>query len=557
MPTVHFICAAMNQEIQEGVLRAHDVRTRFPPEPNGHLHIGHAKSICVNFGLAQQYGGRCHLRFDDTNPITEQAEYVAAIQECVRWLGFQWHNSCYFASDYFDDLYRFAVYLIEHHLAYVDSQDPDDMQRGRGTLTQAGCNGPYRDRSVAENQQMFEKMRAGDFAEGHCVVRLKIDMASPNMNMRDPAIYRIRYARHHRLGYKWCIYPLYDYAHCISDALEGITHSICTLEFEDHRPLYDWILTTLQKGGLLTLPLPTQIEFARLNVTHTVTSKRKLSLLVEKKIVHGWDDPRLLTLSGVRRRGYTPAAIRNFCERIGVTKSESWVELQYLEECVREDLNVQAARAIAILNPLKVIMTNCAPHTQEWCDAACHPQYPERGTRTLLWSRELWIEREDFMEHADHSFFRLTLGGDVRLRYAYIIHCDQIVYDESGQMVALQCSYDVATKSGTPGSQRKVKGNIHWLSCQTARPARIRLYTPLLSQEKPDDDFIHCVAEQSCQELLGYIEPALADIPPETRVQFERQGYFVADRWDHTAHHPVFNQIVSLKAAKKKETLKK
>src|SRR5512139_1242874 len=462
------------------------VVTRFPPEPNGYLHYGHAKSIILNFGLAAENGGRCHLRFDDTNPLKEETEYVASIEEAVRWLGYDWGPHLYHASDYYDRLYAFAEWFIEHGLAYVDSQSAEEMRATRGTLTEAGIASPWRERSAAESLDLFRRMRAGEFPDGAHILRLKIDMASPNINMRDPGIYRIRHASHHRTGDKWCIYPLYDYTHCISDALERITHSICTLEFQDHRPLYDWILEKLADGGQLARPLPQQYEFARLNLTYVVLSKRRLIELVAKGQVDGWDDPRMPTLVGARRRGFTPEGFRIFAERIGVSKADSWIDMSVLEDCMREDLNARAQRRIAVLDPLKLVIDNYPEGATEECHAPNHPQRPEQGRRALPFSRELWIEREDFSEAPPKGYFRLSPGAEVRLRYGYVIRCTGADKDADGNVVAVHCTYDPSTRSGTPGAEaRKVKGNIHWLSADEAVPAEVRLYDRLFRVPYP------------------------------------------------------------------------
>jgi glutaminyl-tRNA synthetase len=524
------------------------VATRFPPEPNGYLHIGHAKSICLNFGLALEYRGVCHMRFDDTNPLKEEQEYVDSILDSVRWLGFDWGEHLYYASDYFERLYAFAEYLIEHGNAYVDSLSADAMREHRGTLTAPGRESPYRMRSAAENLDLLRRMRAGEFPDGAHVLRAKIDMASPNINLRDPVIYRIRHAAHHRTGDKWCIYPMYDYTHCISDALEKITHSICTLEFEDHRPLYDWVLDELGE------PLPwhsRQYEFARLNLTYTVLSKRKLIELVEGNYVDGWDDPRMPTLVGARRRGFTPEAIRLFCERIGVAKADSVIEMTILEDCVREDLNERAPRAIAVLDPLKLIIDNYPQDQEEDCLAPNHPQKPELGKRAVRFARELWIERDDFMENPSKGYFRLSPGAEVRLRYAYIVKCIGVDKDAQGNVIAVRCTYDPETRSGTPGAeQRKVKGNIHWLSARHAREAEVRLYDRLFKVPNPgagERDYKLDLNPDSKKIIRAHVEPMLVDAKPEDRFQFERHGYFVADIKDHRADSPVFNRAVTLR----------
>jgi glutaminyl-tRNA synthetase len=524
------------------------VETRFPPEPNGYLHIGHAKSICLNFGIAQDYGGVCHLRFDDTNPEKEAQEYVDSICESVIWLGFDWGKHLYYSSDYFDQLYEFAEYLIVRGNAYVESLSTDEIREFRGTLTSPGKNSPYRERPVTENLDLFRRMKAGEFADGQYVLRAKIDMASPNINMRDPVIYRIRHVHHQRTGDQWCIYPMYDYTHCISDALERITHSLCTLEFEDHRPLYDWVLNQLVDK----VPChPQQIEFARLNLTYTVMSKRKLIELVENKLVDGWDDPRLSTLAGVRRRGFTPHSIRLFAERIGISKADSWIDISILEDCLREDLNERAPRRIAILKPLKLIIDNYPEDLQEDCFAPNHPQKPEWGRRPIPFSRTLYIERDDFMEIPTKGYFRLSLGAEVRLRYAFIVKCVQVDKNAQGEIEAIHCTYDPATKSGTAGSEsRKVKGNIHWLSAQHAQQAEVRLYDRLFADPYPDSgnkDYKTSLNPDSKQTITAYVESSLRDVQPEQSFQFERNGYFVADRYDMKLGRPVFNRAVTLR----------
>ncbi len=524
------------------------VATRFPPEPNGYLHIGHAKSICINFGLARDYGGECHMRFDDTNPEKEEQEYVDSILESVRWLGFDWGEHLYYASDYFDKLYEFAEYLIRQGKAYVDSLSAEEIRDYRGTLTEPGRNSPYRDRPVEENLDLFRRMRAGEFPDGAHVLRLKIDMTSPNINLRDPVIYRIRHAPHHRTGNRWCIYPLYDYAHCISDALERITHSICTMEFEDHRALYDWILDELAE----VLPWHSrQYEFSRLNLLYTVLSKRKLIELVEGGHVDGWDDPRMPTLVGCRRRGYTPEGIRLFVERIGVSKQESWIDMTVLEDCIREDLNERAPRRIAVLDPLKLVIVNYPEEREETCRAPNHPQKPELGTRELPFCRELWIERDDFMEHPPKGFFRLSPGAEVRLRYAYLVKCVDVKKDAEGRVVEVHCTYDPQTRSGTPGAEsRKVKGNIHWLSARHAVAAEVRLYDRLFSVPHPGAggrDYREDLNPHSKRVIRAWVEPLAAAAQPEERFQFERHGYFVADLRDHAPGRPVFNRSVTLR----------
>ena len=524
------------------------VETRFPPEPNGYLHIGHAKSICLNFGVARDYNGVCHLRFDDTNPEKEAQEYVDSICDNVSWLGFDWGEHLYYSSDYFDQLYEFAEYLITQGKAYVESLSAEEIREYRGTLTSPGKNSPYRDRPIAENLDLFRRMKAGEFPDGQYVLRAKIDMASPNINMRDPVIYRIRHVHHQRTGNQWCIYPMYDYTHCISDALERITHSLCTLEFEDHRPLYDWVLDQLVDK----VPChPQQIEFARLNLTYTVMSKRKLIELVEGKLVDGWDDPRLSTLAGVRRRGFTPRSIRLFAERIGISKADSWIDMSVLEDCLREDLNERAPRRIAILKPLKLIIDNYPEGQQEDCFAPNHPQKPEWGKRTIPFSKVLYIERDDFMEVPAKGYFRLSPGAEVRLRYAFIVKCVQVDKNAQGEIEAIHCTYDPETKSGTPGADsRKVKGNIHWLSASHAHAAEVRLYDRLFTDPHPDSggkDYKTALNPDSKQIISAYVESALCEAQPEQSFQFERNGYFVADRIDMKAEKPVFNRAVTLR----------
>ena len=526
------------------------VVTRFPPEPNGYLHIGHAKSICLNFGLAQDTpGGICHLRFDDTNPTTEDPEYVESIQDDVRWLGFNWQDKLFFASDYFEQLYDFAEGLIRKHVAYVDSLTAEEIRTYRGTLTEPGKNSPCRDRSVEENLSLFRRMRSGEFPDGTQVLRAKIDMASPNINLRDPVLYRIRHTAHYRTGTTWCLYPAYDYAHPLSDALEGVTHSVCTLEFEDHRPLYDWVI---EQAG--TTHRPQQIEFARLNISHAVMSKRKLLELVEKKLVAGWDDPRLPTIKGLRRRGYTPEAIRAFCEHIGVAKRDAVVEMQLLEHFVREDLNKRSLRVLAVLKPLKIVIDNYPDGAVEELDAVNNPEDTSAGTRKIPFSRTLYIERDDFLEDPPKQFFRLAPGREVRLRYAYIIKCVGVTKDpRTGEITELHCTYDPATKSGGTEAQRKVKATIHWVSTTHAVQAEVRLYNPLLiadlSKIPADHDWTTYLNPQSLERVTGcQVEPSLKSASPGSRFQFERLGYFCTDL-DSTADTPVFNRTVSLKDA--------
>jgi len=519
-----------------------EIVTRFPPEPNGYLHMGHVMSICLNFGVAAETGGRTFLRYDDTNPGKEDEEFVRAIERDVRWLGFDWQSRLTHASDYFEALYDAAVLLIENGLAYVDSLSAEDIRRYRGTLTEAGTDSPYRERSVAENLDLFRRMRAGEFADGEHVLRAKIDMASPNMNLRDPTLYRIRHIDHQRTGDAWCIYPMYDFAHTLSDAYEGITHSLCTLEFEDHRPLYDWLLDQVGPESR-----PRQIEFSRLNVAYSVTSKRKLKALIDEGIVSGWDDPRMPTIAGMRRRGYPPAALRDFVQRAGVTKKDKLIEMGMLENSVREALGDTAPRRMGVLRPLKVVLTNYPAEQTETVAAMNHPNRPEMGQRDVPFSRELWIERDDFMEDAPRKFFRLKPGGEVRLRSAYIIQCDDVVKDADGNVVELHCSYDESTRSGSANSDRKVKGTIHWVSAAHAVDAEVRLYDRLFREANPNaiDDFTTALNENSLETLAAKLEPALGDVDAEP-VQFERLGYFVKDQ-DSTADQAVFNRVVSLR----------
>jgi glutaminyl-tRNA synthetase len=533
------------------------IRTRFPPEPNGYLHIGHAKSICLNFGLARDYDGVCHLRFDDTNPEKEEQEYVDSIIDSVHWLGFSWDaNNCshlYYASNYFDFMYRAAETLIESGHAYVDQQTADEMRASRGTLTERGKDSPWRNRSPQENLALFREMRDGKHADGTMILRARIDMASPNINMRDPAIYRIKRATHHNTGDKWCIYPMYTYAHPIEDALEQITHSICTLEFEDQRPFYDWLLERLAEGGLLAHPLPKQYEFARLNLTYVVLSKRRLIELVEQKYVTGWDDPRLPTLAGARRRGYTPEGFRLFADRIGVSKADSWIEYTILEDCMREVLNESAQRRIAVLDPIKLVITNYPEGQVEDCFAPNHPQKPELGKRVVPLTRELWIEREDFMEVPSKGYFRLFPDNMVRLRYGYVVKCTGFEKDAAGNVTVVHCEYLPDTKSGTAGSDAvKVKGNIHWVSAAHAYAAEVRLYDRLFKEAHPgagDRNYLDDLNPDSLKVITAQMESTLEDAKPEDRFQFERHGYFVADKKDSVAGKLVFNRTVTLRDA--------
>ena len=543
----HFIRNIIAEDLAAGKNQER-VHTRFPPEPNGYLHIGHAKSICLNFGLAAEFEGKCNLRFDDTNPSKEDVEYVESIKEDVRWLGFDWAGREYYASDYFEQLYRFAIQLIKAGKAFVCDLNADQMREYRGTLTEPGKNSPYRGRSVDENLDLFQRMRAGEFADGSRTLRAKIDMASPNINLRDPVMYRVLRATHHRTGDRWCIYPTYDFAHGQSDSIEGITHSICTLEFEDHRPLYDWYLDQLG------IHHPQQIEFARLNLTYTVLSKRKLLQLVQQKHVTGWDDPRMPTLAGIRRRGYTPEAIRIFCERIGVAKRNSTVDIAMLEHCLREDLNKRARRVMAVLRPIKVVLENYPEGRVEELEAVNNPEDASMGTRKVPFSRELYIERDDFREEPPKGFFRLSPGKEVRLRYAYIIKCIGIVKDpETGAVTELRCTYDPETRSGSPQAQRKVKATIHWVSAEHALSAEARLYDHLFTKEDPDDvpegaDWLANFNAKSLEVIKeARVEPFLVNAKKSELYQFERLGYFCVDPIDSAAGRLVFNRAVTLR----------
>ena len=541
-----FIRSIINEDLKNNKYEGR-VHTRFPPEPNGYLHIGHAKSICLNFGIAAQYGGLCNLRFDDTNPTKEEGEYVESIIEDVRWLGFDWEDRLFYASDYFDRMYDYAVQLIKTGKAYVDDLSADEIRGYRGTLIDPGKESPYRSRPVEENLDLFQRMRAGEFEDGSRVLRAKIDMTSPNLNLRDPAMYRILHAEHHRTGNKWCIYPMYDWAHGLEDSIEGITHSICTLEFEDHRPLYDWFLDQL---GVYH---PQQIEFARLNITYTVLSKRKLLQLVEQGYVSGWDDPRMLTISGLRRRGYTPESIQSFCERVGVAKTDSTIDIALLEHCIREDLNKRSPRVMAVLRPLRVVIDNYPEDQTEEVDAVNNPEDPGMGTRKVPFSRVLYIEQEDFREHPPEKFFRLAPGREVRLRYAYLITCVGMVKDEqTGEAVELHCTYDPETRGGTSPDGRKVKGTIHWVSAAHAHEAEVRLYDRLFTTENPGDvkegaDFESVLNPNSLETLTGYIEPSLVGAAPGSCYQFERLGYFCVDSKDSSPERMVFNRTVTLR----------
>ncbi|MFY9493827.1 MAG: glutamine--tRNA ligase/YqeY domain fusion protein [Limnochordia bacterium] len=537
----NFIRAIIDEDLASG--KRSGVVTRFPPEPNGYLHIGHAKSICLNFGLARDYGGRCHLRFDDTNPEKEELEYIRSIKEDVRWLGFDWGEHEYYASDYFEQLYEFAVELIKQGKAYVCHLTNEEMREYRGTLTEPGKDSPYRDRSVEENLELFEKMRRGEFGEGECVLRAKIDMASPNVVMRDPVLYRIKKMEHHRTGDKWVIYPMYDFTHCLSDAIENITHSICTLEFENNRPLYEWIMEQVYPE-----PHPQQIEFARLNLSYTVMSKRKLLDLINRGVIDAWDDPRLPTISGLRRRGYTPAAIRDFCDRIGVAKTNSMVDMALLEHCLREDLNQNAERRLAVLRPLKVVIENYPEGEVEYLEAQNNPQDPDAGTRLVPFSREIYIEREDFMEDPPKKFFRLAPGREVRLRFAYFITCTDVIKDAEGNIVEIRATYDPETKGGSAPDGRKVKGTLHWVSAEHSVPAEVRLYDHLFTVEDPNEGDIMDNVNPNSLEILtdARVEVNLADVEVGEKFQFERQGYFCVDP-DSTPERLVFNRTVSLR----------
>jgi glutaminyl-tRNA synthetase len=543
----HFIQNIVEEDLKTGKNDGR-VHTRFPPEPNGYLHIGHAKSICLNFGLASQYSGQCNLRFDDTNPSKEEEEYVKAIMEDVRWLGFDWGDRLFYSSEYFDQLYGYAVRLIEKGKAYVDELSPEQIREYRGTLSEPGKNSPYRDRTTQENLDLFERMKAGEFAEGERVLRAKIDMASGNLNFRDPVLYRVLKATHHRTGDKWCIYPMYDFTHGQSDSIERITHSICTLEFEDHRPLYDWFLKELD------IYCPQQIEFARLNLNYTVLSKRKLLQLVQEGHVNGWDDPRMPTLSGMRRRGYPPEAIRDFCERIGVSKSNSTVDFALLEHCVREDLNRTSPRVMAVVHPLKVVIENYPEDQVEELTAENNPEDPDAGSRKVPFSRTLYIEKDDFMEDPPKKFFRLGPGREVRLKHAYIIKCEEMIKDEkTGEVIELRCTYDPETKSGSSQEGRKVKGTLHWVSAAHAQRAEVRLYNHLFLKENPADEKESPDLESSLNpdsvEIVqnGFIEPFLQNAVAGERFQFLRLGYFCVDNKDSSPGTPVFNRTVTLR----------
>ncbi|MBI3921055.1 MAG: glutamine--tRNA ligase/YqeY domain fusion protein [Armatimonadetes bacterium] len=540
-----FIRDFIKEDLKTGKFEGR-VHTRFPPEPNGYLHIGHAKSICLNFGLALEFGGQCNLRFDDTNPCKEDVEYVESIKEDVRWLGFDWEDRLYYASDFFEQLYEYAVKLIKREKAYVCDLPQEQMREYRGTLTEPGKDSPYRNRPVEENLDLFERMRAGEFADGARILRAKIDMAHPNLNMRDPVMYRILHSEHHRTGDKWCLYPMYDFTHGQCDSLEGVTHSICTMEFEDHRPLYDWYLENLE------IYPPRQIEFARLNLTYTVLSKRKLIQLVEESYVKGWDDPRMPTICGFRRRGYTPESLREFCARIGVAKADSVVDLAMLEDCIRGDLNKHAPRVMTVLRPLRVVIENYPEDGVEELEAVNNPEDPDMGTRKVPFAKVLYIEQEDFREDPPPKFYRLSPGREVRLRYAYFIRCTDVVKDdETGEIVELRCTYDPETRGGDSPDGRKVKATLHWVSADHAVPAEVRLYDHLFTKENPGEaeegaDFKSNLNPESLQSLTAMVEPSVATAPPGTRFQFERQGYFCVDP-DSSEGALVFNRTVTLR----------
>ena len=566
-PSSNFLRAVVESSVAAGTYRRDGlapVITRFPPEPNGYLHIGHAKSICLNFGMARDYQGVCHLRFDDTNPAKEEQEYVDTIIDSVKWLGFGWEQDgashLYFASDYFEQLYLMAEYLVKAGHAYVDSQNADDMARNRGNFGTPGTNSPFRNRPAEESLAIFRDMRAGKYKDGEHILRAKMRedaMAAPNMTLRDPALYRIRHAHHHRTGDIWCIYPMYDYTHPISDALENVTHSLCTLEFQDHRPFYDWLLATLAPGGFFRQPAPRQYEFARLNLTYVVTSKRKLRQLVDQAIVSGWDDPRMPTIVGLRRRGYTAESIQLFCERIGVSKADGWIDMSTLEAALRDDLDPKAPRATAVLRPLKLIVDNFPAGDSVDCSSPVHPHFPERGLRTFPFTRDLWIEQDDFMEVPSKGYFRFfppigdTPGSRVRLRHGYVVECTGFDKDADGAVTAVHVSYFEDSKSGTEGSNAyKVKGNIHWVSAATALAAEVRLYDRLFLEAQPDaggKDFIAALNPNALEVVTAYLEPGMRAAGPDQRFQFERHGYFVADRVDSVAGKPVFNRVTTLK----------
>ncbi len=547
-PVAHFIRSIIENDLAAG--KHSSIVTRFPPEPNGYLHVGHAKSICLNFGLAEDFNGACNLRFDDTNPEKESEEYAQSIQDDVRWLGFHWNGEVRWASDYFETLYQCGETLIKLGKAYVDDLTQEQMREYRGTLTEPGKNSPFRDRSIEENLDLFRRMRAGEFADGARVLRARIDMQSPNINMRDPVIYRIRRAHHIRTGDQWCIYPMYDYTHCISDALEGITHSLCTLEFEDHRPLYDWVLDQLEPEKMVPCH-PRQYEFSRLELHYTITSKRKLNQLVTQQFVSGWDDPRMPTIAGMRRRGYTPSGIREFARVIGISKSLNVVDMSVLEGCIRDDLEASAPRVMAVINPLKVTLTNYEAGVTGTRTGEFHPKRPELGSREVPIASTLWIEADDFLENPPEDWHRFKPGGEVRLRYSYVIRCDEVVKDAAGKVVELKCSIDHETLGKNPVG-RKVKGVIHWVSAEHALPIEVRLYDRLFTEARPDADkerdFTEFLNSESLRLVQGWAEPCIRQAAPETHYQFERLGYFVTDRKDHDANGKhVFNRVVSLK----------
>jgi len=539
----NFIKNIVTEDLASGKVK--EVVTRFPPEPNGYLHIGHAKSICLNFELADEFKGRTNLRFDDTNPVKEDVEYVESIKEDVKWLGFEW-DGLFFASDYFGEMYDRALLLIRKGLAYVDDQNADQIRETRGTLTSPGQESPYRNRSVEENLDLFNRMKNGEFADGQKVLRAKIDMASPNVNLRDPILYRVVHAHHHNTGDQWCIYPMYAFAHPLEDAIEGVTHSICTLEFEDQRPFYDWIVRECEMQWA-----PHQYEFARLNLTNTVMSKRKLKQLVDEKAVDGWDDPRMPTISGLRRKGYTPEAIRAFCREIGVAKSYGIVDERMLEHFIREDLKLKALRTMAVLQPLKVVITNYPEGQVEWLDAENNSENKEMGERQIPFSREIYIERDDFMDNPPPKYFRLFPGNEVRLKHAYFIKCEEAIHDAEGNVVELRCTYDIETKSGSGFNGRKVKGTIHWVEASHAVAAQFRLYEPLITDEAEEDgqSFLDRLNPNSLEVLDGYVEPGMKDSAGGDKFQFFRHGYFNVDPKDSNPGHPVFNRIVSLKSS--------
>jgi len=545
-PATDFIRKIISGDLDSG--KHQHIVTRFPPEPNGHLHIGHAKSICLNFGIANEFDGKCFMRFDDTNPVKEDEEYVEGILRDVRWLGFDWGERLTHASDYFEQLYLFAEELINKGKAYVESQNADEIRELRGTLTEPGKNSPFRERSVENNLTLFRKMRGGEFEDGTHVLRAKIDMASPNINLRDPVLYRIRKVSHQRTADQWCIYPLYDFTHGLSDALEGVTHSLCTLEFEDHRPLYEWILAEVSAPCL-----PRQIEFSRLNLRYTVLSKRRLIQLVEEGYVNGWDDPRMLTLSGLRRRGYPPSAIRLFCKRIGISKSENNIEMSVLEDCAREELDKTAPRAMAVIHPLKVVITNYPEDKTEEFEPARHPKNPDMGTRKVPFSREIYIDRDDFREDPPPKYFRLAPGKEVRLRFAYVIRCEEVIYDSSGKVIELHCTYDQATRSGAKAEGRKVKGVIHWVSIQHSVPVEVRLYDRLFvnclpGSDDPGGNFLNDLNPDSIETVTSCrVEPGLLKAEPEDIYQFERVGYFCVDSKESRPEALVFNRTVTLR----------